>query len=429
MSQTTKQGMFAATTRKPSVRQQANNPFSKLNYSKQKRYSDESLREIEQRLENINLAQVLLGETCNMTAASLSTMTPGQVFELVNTVTGALAAAVSGAVGPELGSGEAGQRMTNSLASSTRCKYRQTLDDQIGLAGKTSWRDDVKPAMDAGMRKAGLDYTDFPHRETLEKLMAHPVTQKNTRRLLEAGFTDEEAELLQCLTIAPIASEIGCGCMEASPKYAAITHAGYSMLARKATDGAVASKCYHYVSDAGMGLGLADRDPRWLHVLTPDATGFMGFTSYAPLKMSKALRQLYSPDGLMHNYQLKPSTVVDSDVICFESMPPTDGGQLHSAVEASGNACMLPPFTLLTVARIDEPGTWEYLPGKFMNQRLITVHMTFVTPAEQGGGGAAPTKFACNHNFLRFGNAGTRYRPCPNLRIMLEPSLILLCCR
>ena len=276
MSQTTKQGMFAATTRKPSVRQQANNPFSKLNYSKQKRYSDESLREIEQRLQNINAAQLLLGETCNMTAASLSTMTPGQVFELVSTVTGALAAAVSVAVGPERGNGAAGPKMINSLASSTRCKFRQTLDDQIGQAGKTSWRDDVKPAMDAGMRKAGLDFKDFPHRETLAKLMAHPPVQRNNRLILESGFTDEEAELLQCLLVAPIASEIGIGCMEASPRYAALTHAGYRALARKATAGAVAPKCFHYVSDAATGLGLADRDPRWLELLTPDATGFMG---------------------------------------------------------------------------------------------------------------------------------------------------------
>ena len=119
---------------------------------------------------------------------------------------------------------------------------------------------------------------------------------------------------------------------------------------------------------------------------------------------------LHSPDGIKANYNVGITlcSVVDSDVVCFESMPPTDGGALHSAVDVGGKACMLPPFTLLTVARVEEPGTWEYLPGKRMNQRLITVHMTFVTPAEQGGGGAAPTKFACNHNYLRFGTAGTR---------------------
>jgi hypothetical protein len=404
------QAMFATTTRKPSVRDVANNPFSKRNYSKQKRYSDESLREIEQRLQNINAAQLLLGETCNMTAASLSTMTPGQVFELVHTVTGALAAAVSGAVGPKLGDGATGPNLTNSLASSTRCKYRQTLDDQIGLAGKTSWRDDVKPAMDAGMQKAGLDYKDFPHRETLEKLMAHPPLQNNIRLILQAGFTDEEASLIQCLQVAPIASEIGVGCMEASPKYAALTHAGYRTMARQATTGTVVGKCFHYISDAGTGLGLADRDPRWLSILTPDATGFMGHTSYAPLKMAMASHIWYSPDGIKASYNTSNRAewpVVDSDVVCFESMPPTDGGQLHSAVDVGGKLCMLPPFTLLTVARVDEPGTWEYLPGKRMNQRLITMHMTFVTPAEQGGGGAASTKFACNHNFLRFGSAGT----------------------
>jgi hypothetical protein len=400
------QALLATSTRKPSVRDVANNPFSQRNYIKQKRYSDESLRQIEQRLDNITLAQVLLGETCNMTAASLSTMTPGQVFELVHTVSGALAAAVSGAVGPELGDGP---NLTNSLASSTRCKYRQTLDDQIGLAGKTSWRDDVKPAMDAGMQKAGLEYRDFPHRETLEKLVAHPPVQNNNRLCVKAGFTDEEAEMLQCLLVAPIASEIGLGCMEASPRYAALTHAGYKTLARKAISGDVAPKCFHYISDAGTGLGLADRDPRWLSILKPDATGFQGFTSFAPLKMAMAIDMLHSPDGIKANFtgvSRADWPAVDSDVICFESMPPTDGGQLHSAVDVGGKSCMLPPFTLLTVARVDEPGTWEYLPGKRMDQRLITVRMTFVTPAEQGSGGTAPAKFACNHNFLRFGNAG-----------------------
>jgi hypothetical protein len=406
------QALLVATKRSPSSRDVANNPYSQQNWTKHKRCSDENLRAIEQRLQSISLGQLLLGEAGKMTAEELSTMTQAQVFELVNGVTAAIAATVSGAVGSDVVAGDDGAARTDLLTSSSRGKYRQTLDDKIGPPGTTSWRDNVKPAMDAGMAAAGLDYKDFPYRETLEKMMAHPPCQKNSRHFVQAGFAADEAEVLQCMQVAPIASEIGAALMHGSPKYSALTHAGYGALARVASAGAVAPKCYHFVTDmydTGVGLGLGDRDRRWLDILTPDANGFQGFTSYAPLKMSLAASCLYAPDGLKPLYTTndRADGATCSDVICFESRP-ADGDVLRSAVDVGGKSFMLPPFTLLTVVRVEQPGTWEYLPGKTMNQRLITVHANFLTPG--GRGTTGHEKFACNHNFLRYGTADDMQR-------------------
>ena len=50
----------------------------------------------------------------------------------------------------------------------------------------------------------------------------------------------------------------------------------------------------------------------------------------------------------------------------------------HTAVVTGGDYYALPPLTLLTVVKVEEPNTWEYLPGKRINQRLITVRPTYV---------------------------------------------------
>ena len=54
---------------------------------------------------------------------------------------------------------------------------------------------------------------------------------------------------------------------------------------------------------------------------------------------------------------------------------------------------------------MEAAGEWEYLPGKRINQRLITVRPTFAPPAEQGGAGVEANKFATNRNFLSYGSS------------------------
>jgi hypothetical protein len=148
-----------------------------------------------------------------------------------------------------------------------------------------SWRSDFKPAMGAGMIAAGLEYKDYPHRETPEKLVEWADGNGMMQMRLAAGYSREEAQVLQAMIVGPVASQIGLALSEGSPRRAALTHAGYDTLARKAKEGGVAPKCYGYVTDARHHTGLGDMD---LSVLTPDEAGYRGFTSYTPMQLDVA---------------------------------------------------------------------------------------------------------------------------------------------
>ena len=367
---------------------------------------------LEQRLKQISVLQLLLSG-CNMPLEALSTMTPGQLFDLIaGSLAPILAVAVTEAVHPS-GTKEACQGDSEAAVTS-RGKYRQTLRDVIGLADPSrSWRSDFKQAMDAGMQAAGLAYKDYPHRETAEKYTQWATTSASSGRgggnmvlRMRAGFSREEALAIEFTNNPCITTQIGVALSEGSPRYAALTHAGYNALARKAKEGSVAPKCYFYVTDSQHQAGLGDTDPRWLSILTPDETGFRGFTSYAPVNLTKATDWFYSPGGLKGNY-CGSSYATDSDIICFESAAPEQGHKvLHSAVDIADEVqFMHPPFTLLTVVKVEAAGQSEYLPGRRINQRLITVRPTFVPPAAQGETGVEANKFATNHKFLSYGNS------------------------
>ena len=232
-------------------------------------------------------------------------------------------------------------------------------------------------------------FKDYPHRETLEKLEALCDRKGNTKAKVDIGYTEEEAELVNAISVAPVAGEIGLALSTGSSKYAALTHASYNALARKARRGEVAPKCYAALTDTQHKFGLGDSDARWLDILKPDETGFLGFTSYAPIVLNEAQASRYSAEGLQNTISRKnksegADSTIYSDVVCFESGAPEQGGKvLHSAVDCCGYH-MLPPFTLLAVVAVQAAGEWEYLPGQKINQRLITVRPTFLTPAEQG---------------------------------------------
>ena len=62
-----------------------------------------------------------------------------------------------------------------------------------------------------------------------------------------------------------------------------------------------------------------------------------------------------SPEGMMLKDDKKHRVVVNSTVVCFESVKPGNNGQLlHSAVAISKNDYMLPPLTLLEVVSVEE---------------------------------------------------------------------------
>ena len=77
---------------------------------------------------------------------------------------------------------------------------------------------------------------------------------------------------------------------------------------------------------------------------------------------------------------------------------------LHSAVDTGGHNYTLPPLTLLEVVSVQGPGEWEYLPGKRINQKLITVRPTYLLPARRQLGSNGASKFASDRTFLEYGN-------------------------
>lgn len=86
--------------------------------------------------------------------------------------------------------------------------------------------------------------------------------------------------------------------------------------------------------------------------------------------------------------------VVDSDVICFESVEPDFGDSLHShfPVWKGKHEHLFPPFTLFQVVNVKE-GPFDYEGHGIVNQRLITVQATYsiskakANTGKPGGGG------------------------------------------
>jgi hypothetical protein len=181
----------------------------------------------------------------------------------------------------------------------------------------------------------------------------------------------------------------------------------------------VAPRCYAFFHGTGerKGLhGLADADPRWLRIEEPDATGFKGMTTHGAMRLQPALEQLYSPDGIKLPGFYSGGTIdyrtMESTVVCFESAPSEDHGRvLHSAVlgflDNSGGGdthYVLPPLTLLEVVSVQGPGEWEYMPGKCVNQTLITVRPTYLLPAKKQSIDGVVSKFAADCTFLTYGS-------------------------
>ena len=121
----------------------------------------------------------------------------------------------------------------------------------------------------------------------------------------------------------------------------------------------------HLTDTHGKGSGLADKDPGWRDITTPDEHGFRGMTISAPLRVHPVLDEFYSPEGLQESFGADVGFVaMASPVVCFESGAAEDGGRLlHSAVDIGGNGFVLPPLTLIEVVDVQE-GSFEYMPGE-----------------------------------------------------------------
>ena len=142
-------------------------------------------------------------------------------------------------------------------------------------------------------------------------------------------------------------------------------------------------------------FSLAERDPAWESLETPDGTGFRGLTSSALVHASWDPRLFTEAGFSVTTTNPQDSTQFllvpqDSDVVCFVSMPDDEHGA-HSAIVTADSSGDFPPNTLFRLKNICDPGGWEAPGGVRPMQRLLEVTATYQPPhaglaAEHSGG-------------------------------------------
>jgi hypothetical protein len=121
-------------------------------------------------------------------------------------------------------------------------------------------------------------------------------------------------------------------------------------------------------------------------LVQPDSTGFYGLTTYTPLMFRGVHDAHFAPQGLTERVDGEAVVMTSAVVMldCTGQEEQAESGRvLHhcpvkvaDATATEGAIYLLPPLTLLTVISVDEHG-FEYLPGRFMLQKRITVRPTF----------------------------------------------------
>lgn len=297
----------------------------------------------------------------------------------------------------------------------TRLKFRQTIDEVIGPEPSTplEWKtQDNWVAMMEEMttRDYNESYSQhvakYPQFSSPESFIASKTKDGSLGRTMGAGYEREEAEALCCVNSNGIKAVLAQAAEEQSHRYASLTHAIYNALAQKAATGEVAPRCF--VNLTGIA-SLSATDRRWADITTPDTTGFRGLTSYGTIKFFAAEPKGYDPKGLRRKVGGKWQ-VIEATAVCVESAA-MNGKVLHSAVRKTQNGFLLPPLTLLEV--IDEQDCFEYLPGKWIQQKLVIVRPTFLLPAkklEDNAFSNTSSKFAGDRSFLQYGGTNDAVR-------------------
>jgi len=198
----------------------------------------------------------------------------------------------------------------------TRMRFRQSVNEVIGSGVQEletgQWKEDYIPARDEGLallKAQGKGLADEPYRETIDSLLAYNRQSKWHAQRIEAGLTEAEADVMGVVLSSPIVAAIGNALDEKTPnpvkggsqaraRYAHLTHACASALAARAKRAQTAAPPLYAHLEAG-GKGLADKDPRWKEITTPDSSGFKGLTTFNPLPLRPAHHEKYAPNGIM----------------------------------------------------------------------------------------------------------------------------------
>jgi hypothetical protein len=272
-------------------------------------------------------------------------------------------------------------------------KFMEVAEDVIGPRNtEDDWRPQIVAATQEGLRNNGFDSCKTKWAQSYEAWAE--ATANFRRNYMRVGWSANEALLIQAMYDSYCANAIGKAVEQRSSRYAALTHAAYDALARKAREGEVAPKCYRSQKY------LSEMDSGWTTILMPDDTGFRGFTANGPTVCSLPHPDYYSANGL-REWAGGDLVEKDSDVVCFQSSAPDDNG-LHSGVRAGPQSYMFPPLTMFKVISTEEG--FELLPGKRVSKRLIIVKPTFMLSSTKEDPHEKETKMATNQSFLTYGN-------------------------
>lgn len=153
---------------------------------------------------------------------------------------------------------------------------------------------------------------------------------------------------------------------------------------------------------------LAEDDPLWLSIETPDSTGFCGVCSLSVVR-GDAHPGRFRPEGMtVYSITEQGYVPVDAAVVAFESHPEDEQGY-HAAVmlerkdrlheECEG---VFPPNCLYRLKRIQEgflaPG------GVFVNQRLLVVTATYRPPIPKRSDAGTMGKLCSAATALSYGD-------------------------
>jgi hypothetical protein len=106
-----------------------------------------------------------------------------------------------------------------------------------------SWKDDVIAAVREGIQNNGYSVDKVAWAESFDTWVK---SQASSIKVAEtSGWSREDAIITEACYNQYAANAMGRAIMETSPRYAALTHTAYNLLARKATGGKIAPRWVH----------------------------------------------------------------------------------------------------------------------------------------------------------------------------------------
>jgi len=214
---------------------------------------------------------------------------------------------------------------------------------------------------------------------------------KAVAELVSEGWGEHEAMLVQLLLRRrqPLARSI----IERDSSYAASLYAFSQALYRMATQQSLRQSRRArtmppmYKHQIGI-YSLAESDPQWATILTPNENNFYGFLSTAATEVNCELesfveegfaQRVTTPQGTSYECQ-------DSPVVCFEIEGPDSEGCLHAPVMLPGRtSAIFPPNCFFTLKSILENG-FRAPNNVWVKRQLLVVTATYHLYSFAAGG-------------------------------------------